>query len=79
MTDLRSKYLKTVRRRLSEVALQRGDSVIERPAVVRSDIRALPQALNDAESEAKNATIQHTESRVEFEDDTENGQSVGAP
>lgn len=61
MTALKSRYLTAVRRRLSEVALQRADSVIEKPAVVRSDIRVLLQALTDAEAEASRAALQHDE------------------
>ena len=51
MTSLRSPYLKTVTRRLSEMALQRGDDAIEKPARVRSDVRVVLQALRDAEAE----------------------------
>lgn len=50
MTALRTPYLKTVTRRLAEMALQRGDDPIEKPARVRADVRVVLTALRDAET-----------------------------
>lgn len=67
MTVLKSKYLVTVRRRLSEVAVQRADAPIEKPSVVRSDVRALLQAISHAEEELAKAARPETESSQSVE------------
>lgn len=62
MNVLKSKYLTTVRRRLSEVALQPSGSVIEKPVVVRADIKVLLLAISSAEAElAKRQTASSEE------------------